>query len=111
MVLLGCVAKGLLHLGAPLLGRVEVAETLLTELESALLLTHTQELNHALLKRGVANEVSDDGLGSTQALVRDGIAVIRGRLAGAPGGDVALVEAGDDASTGGGGGHFYTHFV
>lgn len=97
MVLLGGMTERLLHLGALLLRRREVAEALLAELERTLLLAHTQELLHALLKGRQTDEVGDDRLDGAQALVRDGVAVVRRRLARTAGRHVTLVEAGDDA--------------
>ena len=97
VVLLGGVAECLLHLGALLLRRREVAEALLAELERTLLLADTQELLHALLKGRQTDEVGDDRLDGAQALVRDGVAVVRRRLARTAGRHVTLVEAGDDA--------------
>lgn len=101
MVLLRSVTKYLLHLSALLLGSREVAQALLAVLQGTLLLANTQELLHALLQRGQTNKIGNDRLHRAQALVGGGVAIIGRRLAGTASGDMALVEASNDAGTGG----------
>lgn len=93
-------AEGILHLGALLLGSGDVAQTLVAELQGTLFLADAQQLLHALLQRGVSNELADDGLDGAQLLLGQAEAGLAGDGAGALRQLVALVEASNDAGLG-----------